>query len=337
MYSTAALAFCVWIMQSSRYLDTINKHHITLTRFLKFASYLSVDIIAIILPISLSISAGFVFHRLIVSNQITALQSLGASPQKLLLALMPLTIIVTGYLYVSNAYLSPRAWSEFRNLEFQIKNNINPPETAGSIFTKDNFAVYSQKYIGNFSFENLIIIDSRNEKKTYTYSAKNASINNNELFLLDGERIEIDNITGKNSIIKFETYRYDLTEIIKTKKAAARPNEKIIYELLETTEDEKLNAEQYALFHQKMISPLLTVIFSLLAFFIIIQSKHKRKTSYTNMFIFLFLIVFYQGFFFWIANASVKNTELITLNYIIVFVLIILLSIAIFIKGKRVI
>lgn len=336
LYSTAALAFCVWIMQSSRYLDTINKHHITVARFLEFASYLSVDIVAIILPISLAVSAAFVFHRLIVSNQITALQSLGASVHKLLLALVPLSLMVTGYLYVSNFYLSPKAWSEFRNLEFQIKNNINPPETAGSIFTGHDFSVYSQKYIGNFSFENLIIVDSRVPNKTYTYFAKNGSINKNVLFLLEGERIEIDNITGKNSIIKFETYRYDLMEILKAKKAAAKPNEKMIHELLLDTGDENLNREQRALFHQKMISPLLTIIFSLLAFFLIIQAPHKRNTSYVRVFVFLLLVVFYQGFFFWIANASIRNFELVFLNYAIVLGIIVSLCISIFVKGRRV-
>lgn len=334
LYSTTALTFCAWIIQSSKYLDTINKSHITISKFLKFASYLSIDIINIILPISLAISAGFVFHRLIISHQLTAIQSSGASPTKLLSALIPLSIITMCYLYISNAYISPKAWKEFRNLEFQIKNNITPPRSSGCIFSGNNFSVYSQKYMGNFSFGNLIIIDSRNLDKTYTYFAKSGSIIDNILFLTKGERIEIDNLNKKNSIIKFETYRYDLAEILKISKKSAQPNEKMMHELLYDTGDKGINSVQQALFHQKMTSPLLTIIFSLMAFFIIIQAPYKRKNSYSRMVFLILSIVIYQGLFFWIANASVKNFNLITLNYVTAIISIVTLYFLIFIKNK---
>ena len=144
-YSTIALTLCAWIVQSSRYLEMLSQYNMSLAKFFKFSPYLCIDIIAVILPISFAISSAFVFYRFVRSNQLIAMQSSGMSPLTLLRPLMFLATIVTAYLYVSNAYISPNAWTSFRRIEFEIKNNIEPPESAGSIFSINGFSVYAQE------------------------------------------------------------------------------------------------------------------------------------------------------------------------------------------------
>ena len=334
LYATAALTFCVWIIQSSKYLDIINRTHISLARFFKLASYLSVDILSIILPISLAVSSGFVFHRFIVSRQLTALKSAGIAPIKLLSTLIPISILVTCYLYASNAYISPASWRSFKEMEFQIKNNITPPESSGCIFSGNDFSVYAQKYVGDFSFENLLIVDSRNSQKTYSYFAKSGSISSNVLYLTNGERIEIDSANKRSSVIKFDSYQYDLSEILSNIKGSAQPNERFMNELLYDTEDAKLNAEHIALFHQKMLSPFLAIIFSLMSFAIIVQVPHTRKVSHSRLGILMLSIISYQGIFFWLANASTENIQIVWINYVLAAALILALSMVIFIRNK---
>ena len=117
VYSTVALSFCTWIVQSSKYLALLN-NNLSLAKFFRMTSFLSVDIIAFLLPITLAVSAGFVFHRLAESNQIVVLQAAGIAPQKLLKPLISLALFVCGYLYLSNSYISPVSWREFRKMEF---------------------------------------------------------------------------------------------------------------------------------------------------------------------------------------------------------------------------
>ncbi|MCR5225312.1 MAG: LptF/LptG family permease, partial [Alphaproteobacteria bacterium] len=237
VYSTAALTFCAWIVQSSRYLDMLNTHNISLAKFFKFTSYLSVDIIAIILPIALAISAAFVYQRFKESNQLVALQAAGISPREMLRPLVSLSMIAICYLYASNFYISPHAWHSFRSLEFEIKNNIEPPESAGVIFSNNKFSVYAQTYAGKLHFRNIFIIDSRSSNKSTSYFAKLGVIKNNTLYLNNGEQIEIDFSSHRSSAMSFASYSYDLKQILNSKKKTAQPNEKFANELLEDSEN----------------------------------------------------------------------------------------------------
>jgi len=286
--------------------------------FLKFISYLSVDIIAVILPIALGVSTAFVFQRFNESNQSIALQAAGIPPRTVLIPLLQMVTMVICYLYISNSYISPYAWREFRTQEFNIKNNINPPEKAGTIFSKDGFSVYAQQYMGDFFFGNLFVIDNRTPDKVYSYSAESGTILNNVLVLTKGERIEIDFKSHKNSVVYFQSHNYDLSGILSFTERQIHPNEKHMDELLENNENEELHKTQVALFHQKMTSPLLAAVFSLLSFLLIFLAPYRRKSSPVRMIILMTLIVALQGSYFWIANAAAKDPKFINLNYILV-------------------
>ncbi len=327
VYSTVALAFCSWIVQSSKYLALLN-NNLSLSRFFRLTSFLSVDIIAFLLPITLAVSAGFVYHRLAESNQIVVLQATGISPQKLLKPLTSLALLACGYLFINNAYISPISWREFRQMEFNIRNNIEPPDNAGQIFSSRNFSVYAQKYYGGFVFGNIFIIDTREEGKTSTLFAEKGAIDNNILSLSKGERLEIDFNNQKNSVTRFGSYTYNLKEILGIYETKVRPNEKYLSELLEEIPDNPaLTKEQKALFHQKILSPILAIIFSLMAFFLVGLAPYVRKITYSRIAFLITYIIIVQGNFLAIANIAAKNEFFIYLNYVFIFILLIISTI----------
>lgn len=313
----------------------LSQYNMSLAKFFTFSSYLCIDIIAVILPISFSVSSAFVFYRFIQSNQLIAMQSAGIPPTKLLNPLMLLATIMTAYLCVSNAYISPCAWKALRQTEFEIKNNIEPPESAGSIFSINGFSVYAQKYAGNFSFRNVFILDLRDPEKSYSYCAKSGSIKNNTLFLEDGERIEIDNVAKKSSIARFRNYQYDLREILNVEKKSAQPNEKFMTELLANdTGDSATNMTQVALFHQKITSPLFTFIFAFLSCLVILMAPYKRELKYFRMFILITLIIIFQGTYFWVTNAAARDFTFIKINYAMTLIPMLVLPFLVFWRNR---
>jgi lipopolysaccharide export system permease protein len=289
-----------------------------------------------VLPIAVAIGVAFVLQRFVESNQLTALKAAGESPAVLLKPLFLIVSVVVGYLYISNAYISPNAWKNFRDAEFKIKNNINPPESAGTLFSSDGFSVYAQSYLGSLFFGNIFIIDGRNPGKTYSYFASIGTIRNNILILEDGERIEIDNNLARNSLTKFKSYRYNLAEIINASRKKTQPNEKFMHELWQGNPDSIQNdRELKSLLHQKIASPLLTIVFALLAFLMIIFAPHRRKFSSMLMLALLAGIIILQGLFFWFANASYNNMVFASINYVMIAAAIGVLSLLIFVKQHR--
>lgn len=315
-YSTIALTFCAWMVQASKYLDVLT-NNVSLMRFFRFTSLLSIDIIVFILPISFAISAAFVYLRFTESNQLLALQSAGISPRKILRPIISLGLIITGLLYVCNAYISPLAWREFRNMEFQIKNNIEPPTNAGLIFSGNDVSVYAQKYLGRLTFGNIIIIDSRTPNKVCSMSAKFGTLSENILILKDGERSEVNFAKKQNSKTSFGSYVYNLNEILKQQHPQRRANEYFIHELFSAdSNDVDKNKENVAMFHQKMATPLLALIFPLMAFYFIALAPYKRDTSYLRMAKLICVIIVIQGISLAFANISARNELFIAINYL---------------------
>jgi lipopolysaccharide export LptBFGC system permease protein LptF len=190
--------------------------------------------------------------------------------------------------------------------------------------------VYAKKYKGDFSFGNLFIIDARNSDKTYTYFAKEGAIRDNVLVLTEGERIEIDFTDHSDSVMHFRSYSYDLREILKAEKKTTQPNEKFLKELYNSEE----SVAERALFHQKITSPLLAVIFPIFSFLLILTAPYSRKPSYRRMFFLILIITAFQGSYFWIANAAAKDSAFIRLNYILIGLSAIISAILITIKRR---
>ena len=326
VYSTVVLSLCAWIIQSSRYFNVLNSNNIPIRKFIRFISFLSVDIVSIVLPIALAISVAFVLYRFVKSNQLIALQSVGGSPHHTLKAISIAVGVVVGYLYASNLYLSPAAWINFRNLEFSIKNNVALPENSGALFTSDKFSIYSKKYNGNFVFEDLYIIDSRDPNKKVIFLAEIGTVQGNNLILSDGELIEINNETQLKSLIKFSTCSHDLSKLIHSDRKALQSNEKFLNELLFSIDNESISQKarkaDRAMLHQKITSPLLAIIFALIAFIATILAPYSRKSSVTRIIIAFASIILIQGLYFWIINSASTNSIFIVINYLFVFALL---------------
>jgi lipopolysaccharide export system permease protein len=317
-------------------MEVLSVNSVSLTKFIEFTSYLSVDIILIILPISFATSTAFIFHRFNESNQLIAVKAAGVTPLKLLIPLMQMACILITCIYFGNMYVSPAAWTNFRSMEFSIKNNIDAPEKAGSIFSGNGFHVYAQQYNGNFLFENIYIIDRRSAEKTHCYYAKSGTVKNNMLLLMDGEQIEIDQMGRRHSLIKFKSHQHNLHSILSIVKKPSQANEKFMDELLQDTNDDDQNKLQQALFHQKMTSPLLTVVFALLSFLLVLLSPYRRKPSYARMLALTSAIIFVQGTFFWMANAAARNPIFIAFNYaFIVFLILVPLILIVFYVRRK--
>lgn len=343
-YTTIGLSFCVWVIQSSRYMKFLNTNNITLSEFIHFTSFLFVDIIALILPIAITVAVAFVYHRFKESQQLTSMQALGGSPLYLLRSLLAFSLLAFSYLYFSNFFLSPYAWREFRVLERTISNNIRPPAKAGLIFTNAGISIYAQKYMNNGTFGNLAIIDNRNSGKSYVYFAHLGAIQKNMLYLKKGERLELEKKTSKVSTTYFNSYRYDLSEFLNFTERASQPNEKFLGELCVCySEYKKLgwdnlsrdSKESVAMLHQKILSPWLALLGALIAFLFNIMGAYKRKMSWQGTFFIIVTVLILQGIFFGIANASARNLVFALLNYWLVGVALVITMLLILIRNRK--
>ena len=322
-YITLSLSFCIWIVKSSKYLDLLSKSNVSLLKFIELTSYLSIDIIAFLLPISLAIASLIIFRHFKESNQLTAIMSTGVSPLKLLSPSIILTSFIMLYLFVSNAYFSPKSWRNFRELLFNIENNLDLPESSGVLFANNDVSVYAQYYNGNFIFRKLHIIDSRDPKKIKTYHAEFGALRRNVLVLSKGEKIDIDFEKKSNSITKFDSYQYDLSELMKKKKRPQQPNEQFLNELFSVNSDsaKKEDKATRALLHQKITSPFLALIFSLFAFMFVILAPYSRNPKKNNWVPVMFIINV-QEIYLWLINAASGNEFFIPIIYLFIAAII---------------
>ena len=160
--------------------------------------------------------------------------------------------------------------------------------------------------------------------------ATKGAISNNILTLSNGERLEVSFRDRKNSVTRFQSYIYNLKEILDIHEAQTRPNEKFLTELLkEFPEDPSKTKEQKALFHQKILSPILAVIFSLMAFFLVGLAPYVRKITYSRIAFLITSIIIVQGSFLAFANIAAKKEIFNCINYVFVFIMLIISILAV--------
>lgn len=334
-YSTFALTFCAWVVQSSRYMYMIGKYHISLKNFIKFTSILSVDIIATVLPITYAVSCAVVYKRFKETNQLVALQASGISPKILLHPLLMCGAIMASYVYLTFAYVSPMSWRVFRGIEYSLKHNISLPESAGILFSNAGFDVYAQEYCGSMTFKNIIVIDARDASKIRSFVADNGYIRSNVLTLHNGEQIETDFSKNATSVAAFKKYVHDLNHIISFQRSGAAPNEKFMSELgADSDISASKRTEEIALFHQKILSSFLPLIFSIISFLFVVFARYRRKESFLGVCISSGIIIVLHGVFFLLSNASAKNAALLPANYLFVMCAL-LMSVIVLIYKKR--
>jgi len=337
LFVTAALSAAIWLTQSLRLVDLIVNRGLSIELFLYLGILILPRFVDIVLPIGIFISVLFTYNKLIAESEIVVMRAAGMSQFGLAKPAFILSGIGVVILFALSAYFLPTANRAFKDLQFEIRNKLVSAVLQEGTFTtiSDNLTVYVRKRDANGEMTGFLVQDERDKEKPITIIAERGAFvetdSGTRVFLVNGNRQQMDRATGKLSVLTFEKYTLDLSDGQGATTVRIRePQERYLGELFfpaanETTSTaSEQNASEVRTFrnslrlegHQRLIVPLTAIAFAVIPLVTLLYGEFNRRGQIRRILLAVVLALLFETLDLGLRNLAVRYPAGIVLMYL---------------------
>ncbi|MDJ0930829.1 LPS export ABC transporter permease LptF [Breoghania sp.] len=321
-----AMIGVVWATQALRQLDLVTAKGQTIVQFLKMTMLALPFLGVIVAPFVFAIALIIVLNALNSDNELVVINATGAAKIKVFKPVMAFAVVLSVLTLVASLWVSPLGLAQLREELTQVRIDLvaNIVRPGRFIEVDDGLTFHIRNRSGDGTLESLMMDDRRDLETTFTYLAQRgqvAEIGDRMLLVMhDGTIQRRTNATGAISIVKFESYAFDLTSLMPQASAPTfKPSERTIGELLNPPAGDeyyKRYADRFrAEIHDRFAVPLYPLAFGLIVFVFLGQARTTRQSRHTGVLGALFGCVFARVAGFGATNMAVSDPDLIFVVY----------------------
>src|SRR5260221_3734976 len=325
-FVTAALSAAIWLTQSLRLVDLIVNRGLSAELFFYLGLPILPRFVDIVLPIGIFIAVLFTYNKLIAESEIVVMRAAGVSQFGLAAPAFVLSGIGVAILFALSAYFLPTANRAFKDLQFEIRNKFVSAVLQEGTFTtiSDNLTVYVRSRDTNGEMTGFLVQDERDPDKPVTIIAERGAFVETEagsrVFLVNGNRQQMDKATGKLSVLTFEKYTLDLSDARDAAAGRVRePQERYLGELFFPGESgghpvfrNSLRLEG----HQRLIVPLTAISFAVIPLVTLLCGEFNRRGQGRRILLAAVLALLFQTLDLGLRNLAVRYPAGIILMYL---------------------
>ena len=329
LFAILAFSGAVWLSQSLRFVDLIVNKGLPLSTFLYLSLLLFPSLLLIILPLALFSAVLFVYHRLSVESELTALQAAGLSNVQLAAPCLFLASSVTLVAYATSLYFMPLAFRNFKDLQFELRRDFSHLLLQPGVFNTPipKVTVYVRGHQEDGSLSGIVVHDERREQSPVTMMAEQGFLvegDDGPLFILEsGNRQELDlrqSETPGWSILHFDRYTLDLAAAAAKRpdRRSRKPKELFLGELLHPSGDdlsEERRRELIAEGHKRLTWPLNALVFSLIGLAALLRGRRPRRKPWRGILIAVIGAIGVQALSMAIGSLAERSLALVPLIY----------------------
>ncbi len=318
----------IWFSRAIPFMHFITENGIKISHFFYLFILILPWLLLFIVPISLFGAILMVYNRMLMNNELTILKNSGLKKFDICKPIILIMIICSIFCYIISFYLMPYANKELRISRSNFENNYaNLSFNPKTFETLRNLTIYAKNRDQDNNLYGIFLHDERNVKYSITLTAKNGRVkleNNNALLYMEVGTVQKFNYDNqKTEILNFDNYVFNLTETKTTSNVLRwKPKERYISELLHPeTNSDSMELDRYrAEFHQRIVNPLLSAVFSIIALAFILRGNFNRRGNVKNI---IFATLAATTFListmacYNLISSSEKNIPLLYLNLIV--------------------
>ncbi len=287
--TATALAGIIMLTQSLRFLELVVNAGASGSSFWLLTLMALPRFFEIILPIALMASVVFVYNRLNVDNELTALRGTGVTPLRLARPALIVAMIITVMLWGVTMWLAPVSVTGLQHLRQVIKAQYSSLLFHEGVFSsvRPGLTVFMHARAPNGELQGLMIHDSREENKDrpVTIMAKSGQVVFNgqgqQVLVYNGSRQDINPGTGALNRLDFERYTIDLPESsLPVRERWREPDERTFSELLSpdpyNARDASGQREFTIEIHRRIVGPLLALSYTAVALAMLLTGPLSR-------------------------------------------------------------
>ncbi len=325
----------IWLTQSLRFLELIVNHNVSLKGYVMLVIYLLPDLIATTLPICILLAGIQVYQKFISDNELAVMRSVGLSNLQISKPLLFTGVLATGFVLLSNLFVIPYSFQNFRNREHAIKNDISASViNEGAFNVLKGVTIYVKERDFNGIMKGIFIhhdaVTQRNGSTTpaYTIFAEKGQLKHSKdhlsIFLLNGHRQEKNNTNNQITFLHFDEFHYDLTPLLrKNTERSIKPYERTLMELLypdqlttDTTTKKRMKVEA----HQRIITPFLCILNAIIVLACLLFGDLRRRRRKRKIIIAVATALIIQGMIIAILNRASTHYYMIYIGYGFLFI-----------------
>lgn len=321
-----SLLSMLWLTQSLRFVEMVTNKGLPIRLFVELTSLLMPRLFSVISPIAVFASVMFVYNRMLSDRELVIMQAAGISPFYNAIGAMMIGILLSFFnIFVQN-WAIPASENAFRNLEWEIKNNVSHLMFREGEFTttQNSLTVFVSKHESDGAVSGVLVSDERNPLNKITLSAEKGRIVYTEsgpkILLVRGVRQELDPESSTFSSLQFDRYSVDMGGTGKNQIKDASVREKNLWELLNASSDQTLTDADKRKYivegHRRLVTPWYNLLFALLGCTGLLIGNFNRRGQTKIIAVSVFLMIVIQGLDLMITNLAGRSLYFLGLLYL---------------------
>jgi lipopolysaccharide export system permease protein len=282
------LTLVVWITQVLRQLDLVTNSGQTIALFVLMTSLGIPVLLALIAPIALFIAVMQTLNKLNGDSELIVMAAAGVSPVRLARPLLVLTAMVMVMVGSLSLWLTPSSIRYFRQLLTQVQANLLTAIVRPGQFTQADrgLTFHIRDRAPGGVLLGIVVSDTRDAQVHMTYVAERGVISEQPqgtFFVLEqGNLQRRDMKDGATSIVVFERYAFDLSQLTQAAETIYRPSERYTSELMRPNPADPMLERWQGRFrqelHDRFAAPLYPLAMMCIAFAMLGQARTTRQS-----------------------------------------------------------
>ncbi|OJG00719.1 LPS export ABC transporter permease LptF [Pararhizobium antarcticum] len=327
MFLTALLPVLgiIWTTQALQRINLVTDTGQSIGAFLQLATLILPTIIPLVLPFALVIGITQTLTTMNNDSELTVIEAAGGSRSIVVRPIMMLSVALGLFSFAVDNVAEPVVRQAARQMIATANADLLSSVVQENTFRKiaDGLYVQVASRRNNGVLGGIFVADSRNPGYELIYYAREGAVDekSSALVMRDGE-VHRKLPDGGVSIIKFDSYAFDLTDLTKMAGAATiRAQDRSLAYLLApdvTEENYKKNPGTYeAELHRRFTEWTFPILFGLIALVVSSDARSHREARMHPMVRALLITLLLRWATFYAANNAEDSRMFIPLMYII--------------------
>ena len=340
----------IWLSQSLRLIDWIVNKGVSVGLFIELTLLVLPNFIAIITPLAFFIVLLFVYQRLLADRELVVMKAAGMSAFDLAKPTIYVGIFLVFLGYSLTLWLVPYSVSQFKALQFKIRNNLAQVVIQEGEFNQlpNNVTAYVRVFRPNGHLEGILIHDDRNPEKRVIMVAQNGFYLTGEggskIVMHQGTRQEYNRKTGAFTSLSFEQNTMTFEESKSNKVRSMGEEELSLKRLLSVQKNEEgitpLEYREYKVeAFKRLTQPLYALVYLFVGLLPLLLGHYNRRGQSGRVYLAVSFVVLLQSLSLGFENLSNKNLWFLILMMANLFVPItfgfVILKRGCFIQGRN--
>ncbi|MDH3475363.1 MAG: LPS export ABC transporter permease LptF [Rhodospirillales bacterium] len=325
-FVTLGLTFAIWLTQSLRFLDYIVNRGLPATTFFGFIGLLLPSFIGIVLPIATFCAVLVVYNKLVMDSEMVVLRAAGLSHLQLARPAIIAAAGVTLAVYAIVLYIQPPSYRAFKDLQHQIRHDYSTVLLQEGRFNSlaEGITVYVRERSADGELRGILVHDKRDPERPVTMMAERGALVGTEagprVIMVNGNRQEIEQDSGNLSLLHFDRYTVEITQLGDTPQTRWRgAKERYLSELLSPgsgSEDLRARSELLAEGHQRIVAPLYTLAFVLIGLAALLSGEFNRRGQAHRLLFAILCVAVLESLALALHDLAGRWSETIPLMYL---------------------